>query len=90
MMAMMMAMMTGRQPPPVTRHPVAPSPRLEEEEEESDFDELTLDDIPVPKARAPKRAPLPVAAGVGVTTRYHKKKRGFGNISSTVEVSDLI
>ena len=55
MMTMMMAMMSGRQPPPV-----APPPRFEEED--SDIDNLDLDNILVP-VLVPKRAP-PVAAGV--------------------------
>ena len=96
MMAMMMAMMTGRQPPPVAP-PVARPPRLEEEEEESDSD--VSDDLDKFKAEAQaleellpkKRTPVAPPVVVGVTTRFHKKKRGLGNSSSgNVEVSDFI
>ena len=45
-------------------------------------------------ALLPKKRTTPVAPPVvvGVTTRFHKKKRGLGNSSSssTVEVSDFI
>ena len=70
MMALMMAMISGRQPPPPIR--VGNS-------DDSDLSGLELDNILVPKAPAPKdfpkRAP-PTALGV-VTRQYHKKKRGL-------------
>ena len=99
MMAMMMAMMSGKLPPPTVPPPaVAPPPRLEEEEESDsdDSDDLeaafkmqhqALEEL-LPKKRTPVATPV----AVGVTTRFHKKKRGLGNSSnsSNVEVSDFI
>ena len=108
MMAMMMAMMSGRQlPPPVAAPPVPPPPPIElhdssdghssnsDSDSDSDSDleaafkvqKEALDAL-LPKKRTPVAPPVVT----GVTTRFHKKKRGLGNSSSSsnVEVSDFI
>ena len=99
MMAMMMAIMSGKQYTPTVRNPaVAPPPRLEEEEESDSDDSDDLDAAFKMQHQAlqellpKKRTPVATPVAVGVTTRFHKKKRGLGNSSSStnVEVSDFI
>ena len=107
MTAMMMAMMSGRQlPPPVAPPvpPVPPPPPIEldcssnsdgsnsDSDSDSDLEaafkvqKQALDAL-LPKKRTPVAPPVVT----GVTTRFHKKKRGLGNSSSSnVEVSDFI
>ena len=97
MMAMMMAMMTGRQPTPVPPPPVPRPPPIEldgssdSDGSNSDSDSDLEAAFKLQKQALDELLPKRVAPPVGVTTRFHKKKRGLGNSSSgNVEVSDFI